>query len=127
MQLSLLQDLPGPESNFWDWQSQARCRGADPAVFFSSESEKCHTKRARERRAKELCRVCPVLAQCRAHALAVAEPFGVWGGLSEAERKDLIINQNRRPRSHYDRSMGGSVGQRARPGVVTASCSVAPT
>jgi WhiB family redox-sensing transcriptional regulator len=48
-----------------------------------------------------------VLARCREHALAVAEPFGVWGGLSESERTFLIINQRRRPRSHYDRSAGG--------------------
>ena len=43
----------------------------------------------REQRAKEMCRSCPVIAQCRSHALAVGEPYGIWGGLSEAERELL--------------------------------------
>jgi WhiB family redox-sensing transcriptional regulator len=44
----------------------------------------------RERRAIEICRQCPVMAQCRAHALEVAEPYGIWGGLSETEREFLL-------------------------------------
>ncbi len=40
--------------------------------------------------AKQVCRGCPVLEQCRRHALAVQEPYGVWGGLSEGERNDII-------------------------------------
>jgi len=92
MQLSLLHELPGAEADVWDWQSQARCRGADSSVFFSDEGERTRARRIRERRAKETCRTCPVIAQCRAHALNVAEPFGVWGGLSESDRI-LILRQ----------------------------------
>lgn len=33
---------------------------------------------------------CPVRAQCAAHALAVREPYGVWGGLTEDEREELM-------------------------------------
>ena len=33
---------------------------------------------------------CPVLQQCRSHALAVREPYGVWGGLTERERRALL-------------------------------------
>lgn len=40
----------------------------------------------REHRAKAICRECPVLAQCRDHALAVGEVYGIWGGMSESER-----------------------------------------
>ena len=44
----------------------------------------------REQRAKEMCRRCPVIEQCRSHALEVREPYGVWGGLSESERDMLL-------------------------------------
>lgn len=36
-----------------------------------------------------MCAACPVVAQCRSHALEVREPYGVWGGLTEAEREVL--------------------------------------
>ncbi|MTA96041.1 MAG: WhiB family transcriptional regulator, partial [Actinobacteria bacterium] len=45
--------------------------------------------------AKAICASCPVLAQCRDHALAVQEPYGIWGGLSEDERAELIARSNR--------------------------------
>ena len=41
------------------------------------------------RAAKEICLACPVLQQCRSHALAVREPYGVWGGLTEDERETV--------------------------------------
>ena len=47
----------------------------------------------RERRAKEMCRRCPVINQCRSHALEVGEPYGIWGGLSETER-DLLLKRD---------------------------------
>jgi WhiB family redox-sensing transcriptional regulator len=53
----------------------------------------------RERRAKEMCRQCPVMAQCRTHALEVAEPYGIWGGLSETERELLLKREIGRTRS----------------------------
>ncbi|MEP7333286.1 MAG: WhiB family transcriptional regulator, partial [Terracoccus sp.] len=39
--------------------------------------------------AKSVCDACPVMAQCRRHALEVREPYGVWGGLTEADREQL--------------------------------------
>lgn len=62
----------------------------DASVFFSPEGERGRARLNREHRAKALCRECPVLTQCRTHALEIAEPFGVWGGLSEADRHDLL-------------------------------------
>jgi WhiB family redox-sensing transcriptional regulator len=41
-----------------------------------------------------------VLDQCRRHALEVHEPYGVWGGLSEAERDEIIRGRTRRLRTH---------------------------
>lgn len=50
----------------------------------------------RELRAKQLCRQCPVITQCRTHALKVGEPYGIWGGLSESERELLLKSGLRR-------------------------------
>ena len=47
-------------------------------------------RQRREEAAKALCARCPVIEQCREHALAVQEPYGVWGGLSESERQQLL-------------------------------------
>lgn len=44
----------------------------------------------REQAAKALCQVCPVRAECAAHALAAREPYGVWGGFTETERIRLL-------------------------------------
>jgi WhiB family redox-sensing transcriptional regulator len=46
-----------------------------------------------------MCRRCPVMAQCRAHALEVGEPYGIWGGLSESERDLLLKREIGRVRS----------------------------
>ncbi len=79
-------ELPGPNSDMWDWQMKGRCRGVDSSVFFHPEGERGRARMQRERRAKALCHECPVIVACREHALTVAEPYGVWGGLSESER-----------------------------------------
>ncbi len=85
--------LPGPNADFWDWQMQAACRGLDSEMFFHPEGERGSAKEARERAAKALCATCPVMTQCRAHALKVREPFGVWGGLTESERAVIYEEQ----------------------------------
>jgi WhiB family transcriptional regulator, redox-sensing transcriptional regulator len=84
------EQLPGPNADIWDWQLQGLCRGVDSSVFFHPDGERGRARLQRERRAKEMCRTCPVMAQCRAHALDVGEPYGIWGGLSETERELLL-------------------------------------
>jgi WhiB family redox-sensing transcriptional regulator len=44
----------------------------------------------REVAAKTICGRCPVIAECAAHALAVREPYGVWGGMSEDDREAIL-------------------------------------
>ena len=88
--------LPGPMDHAWQWQRLGACRGMDSAVFFHPEGERGPARSGREAQAKQICASCPVLAQCRAHALAVHEPYGVWGGLSESER-DVIVRRQDRP------------------------------
>jgi|GEM_PF-1609025 len=85
-----LSRLPMPVWQEWEWQLQGSCREADPELFFSPDSERGAKRRAREEVAKSYCARCPVLEHCRAHALAVREPYGVWGGLTPAERDALV-------------------------------------
>lgn len=73
------------------WQESAACRGPLGNVFFPpTTTERKREKIAREARAKEICSACPVMMSCRAYALEIREPHGVWGGLSEQERRLLL-------------------------------------
>ena len=81
--------LPGPNADLWDWQLQAACRQVPPESFFHPEGERGSSRVTRDQAAKAVCSVCPVLAQCARHALAVREPYGVWGGMSEDEREAI--------------------------------------
>ncbi|AKE40408.1 WhiB transcriptional regulator [Corynebacterium kutscheri] len=67
-----------------DWVSQANCRHGDPDALF--------VKGAAQRRAAMICRQCPVLNQCRADALDNKVEFGVWGGLTERQRRAILRN-----------------------------------
>jgi WhiB family transcriptional regulator, redox-sensing transcriptional regulator len=78
--------LPGCNEELWEWQLHAVCRGMDSSVFFSPDTERGPRRRRREAAAKAICAGCPVIANCRAHALQVHEPYGIWGGLTENER-----------------------------------------
>ncbi|AHH98112.1 WhiB family transcriptional regulator [Kutzneria viridogrisea] len=93
-----LSRLPTPVAESWDWQLRAACRGRDNAVFFHPRNERGSHREERERHAKAICAHCPVLAQCREHALTVEETFGVWGGLGESELRDLIAYRRRTAR-----------------------------
>ena len=88
-----LRRLPGPQLEKWEWQVLGSCRGLDTELFFHPEGERGPRRERREREAKAVCATCPVLAACRAHALEVREPYGVWGGLSEHEREDVLASQ----------------------------------
>jgi WhiB family redox-sensing transcriptional regulator len=79
--------LPGPIADVWEWQFQGACRWVDPATFFHPEGERGPARRRRDDAAKAVCATCPVVTQCRRHALNVREPYGVWGGLTEQERE----------------------------------------
>lgn len=82
--------LPGPRPDFWEWQSEGACRGLDTEMFFHPENERGPRRANREAAAKAVCARCPVMAECAAHALRVREPYGIWGGLSESEREEIL-------------------------------------
>jgi len=62
------------------WMLEAKCLDADPEAFFPE-------KGGSTREAKRICATCPVRSECLDHALANDERFGIWGGLSERERR----------------------------------------
>ncbi|HEX2179955.1 MAG TPA: WhiB family transcriptional regulator [Actinomycetota bacterium] len=73
------------------WQDRAACKGMDPTIFFGPEhTEVVKEKRDREEAAKAVCRTCPVNQECLEHALDSKEAYGIWGGLTELERKALL-------------------------------------
>lgn len=82
--------LPGPIADLWEWQGRGLCRGRDSAQFFHPDGERGSSRRLRDGAAIELCRTCPVRSECAAYALRSHEPYGVWGGFTEAERLLLI-------------------------------------
>jgi WhiB family redox-sensing transcriptional regulator len=65
-----------------DWRDRALCAQTDPEEFFPE-------KGGSSRQAKKVCASCEVRAQCLEYALQHDERFGVWGGLSERERRRL--------------------------------------
>ncbi|MGM0720961.1 MAG: WhiB family transcriptional regulator [Actinomycetota bacterium] len=77
---------PGPgRGEELDWRAGAACRDVEPDLFFPTAVDGAALV-AEERRALAVCRVCPVLAACRAWAI-VEQPHGIAGGLTEDERR----------------------------------------
>ena len=64
------------------WAVQALCIGADLEMFFPPSG-------APAIEARQVCAMCPVRGQCLAYAITADEPFGIWGGLDQHERRQL--------------------------------------
>lgn len=73
---------PVDDENQLAWQTDALCAQTDPEAFFPE-------KGGSTRDAKRICTTCDVRAQCLEYALQNDERFGIWGGLSERERRKL--------------------------------------
>lgn len=86
--------LPAAVAQAWEWQRRGHCRGMDSAVFFHPDGERGLAREIRAAKAKTICRSCPVMVQCRRHALTAEEPFGIWGGLDETERHEIITHRH---------------------------------
>ncbi len=65
-----------------EWVSKALCRTTDPDELF--------VRGAAQRKVAEICRRCPVILECAADALDNHVEFGVWGGMTERERRALL-------------------------------------
>jgi WhiB family redox-sensing transcriptional regulator len=70
-----------------DWRDEAACLDADPELFFPDWG--VAAVRAQVKTAKLICRSCPVSATCLDWALASGQEAGIWGGLTEDERREL--------------------------------------
>ena len=73
-----------------DWAPAAACRGAQPDQLF--------VRGAEQNKAKQLCAGCPVRTECLAEALDNQIEWGVWGGMTERERRALL---RRRPNASW--------------------------
>ncbi|MFD9737866.1 WhiB family transcriptional regulator [Umezawaea sp. NPDC059074] len=80
-ELGVLTELYDPTDE-QDWQERALCAQTDPEAFFPE-------KGGSTREAKRICLGCEVRSECLEYALAHDERFGIWGGLSERERRKL--------------------------------------
>lgn len=68
------------------WSAQAKCQEVNPDELFVQGAE--------QNRAKVICKACPVRTECLADALDNQVEFGVWGGMTERERRAIL---KRRP------------------------------
>ena len=80
---------PGAQVWRWEWQLAAHCRGRDD-LFFHPHGEREPMRSERDSAARQVCAACPVRRECLAHAIESQEPYGLWGGKSEAEREVLV-------------------------------------
>ncbi|MFE9247938.1 WhiB family transcriptional regulator [Streptomyces sp. NPDC007088] len=91
------QRVPVPERDQDSpWHTEAVCRRDEAGLFFAPSKEPTAARLSREDAAKRVCAGCPVRVECREHALLQPEPYGVWGGLTAAERRVLLARRRRR-------------------------------
>jgi WhiB family redox-sensing transcriptional regulator len=77
-------------------QDAGSCRTADPDLFFDQAGELVTAWKARVTEAKAVCSGCPVRDECLAFALDTGQDFGIWGGLTEDERRAMLRQSARR-------------------------------
>ena len=73
-----------PDEN--DWQERGACRGIDVTLFFPVVEHEAYE-------AKAVCSMCPVRVRCLEFALSEGERFGIWGGYTTLERKELLAER----------------------------------
>jgi len=81
-EMGVLVDLFEATDDEQEWQERALCAQTDPEAFFPE-------KGGSTREAKRICLGCEVRSECLEYALEHDERFGIWGGLSERERRKL--------------------------------------
>jgi hypothetical protein len=82
MPTNVLVSLPDGDDEEMPWQERALCAQTDPEAFFPE-------KGGSTREAKRICESCEVRDECLSYALENDERFGIWGGMSEMERRRL--------------------------------------
>lgn len=80
-----------------NWQEEGLCRQVGGDLFYPGKGDPISA-----RAAKSVCRGCPVLVECGEHALEAREPFGIWGGMSERDRRLLRARRNREAAASHE-------------------------
>jgi WhiB family redox-sensing transcriptional regulator len=78
------------------WQRDAACRNLGSSLFFAPDGERASARRHREAAAKAVCAGCPVQLPCALYALATRQRYGMWGGLTEDDRRQPAADERRR-------------------------------
>lgn len=76
------------------WMERAACRGRDQTMFFPLQTGGANTAKA-----LQICETCVVTDECLQHALTAPEQYGVWGGKTEQELRQLRGQRKHRPPS----------------------------
>lgn len=77
------------------WTAEAACTGQTD-LFFAPYGERPEARRAREAEAFALCASCPVAVDCREYAFRIREEHGIWGGLTEGYRRQILRQRAKR-------------------------------
>jgi WhiB family transcriptional regulator, redox-sensing transcriptional regulator len=83
-------ELAAPPGDSEGWRDRAACRGTGPALFYDPDLTAVAA-------AKQVCATCPARAPCAAYAITAGEAHGVWGGLTEDERRRRPAGRRPRP------------------------------
>jgi WhiB family redox-sensing transcriptional regulator len=73
------------------WADGGNCAGVDPEIFFPHRGDSADLARA-------VCRGCPVASECLSYAIDTDQRFGIWGGLTPAQRRRLVRRHDLTPR-----------------------------
>jgi WhiB family transcriptional regulator, redox-sensing transcriptional regulator len=80
------------------WWTRAACASADPELFFPISYSGSALRQVA--RAKSICARCPIQQECLSYALGAGSVQGVWGGMTEEERRLLLLRRERPARVH---------------------------
>lgn len=85
------------EHHFPLFDNHALCSEVDPEVWFPENGGNAKYKTLEAEQARQLCRACPALVQCREYALKYTGLFGIWGALDPSQRRDIQKKLNITP------------------------------
>lgn len=96
--------IPEPLNDELAWQTEAACLGSNADLWFPERG-------ASTAEAKQICAGCAVREQCLAYALRAGIKFGVWGGLSERERRRIRTQRRLAATKHTTPASDATAGQ----------------
>ena len=102
--------LDGPIEVAEGWKLHGACRSSSPELFFPAGTTGLAAPDIEA--AKAICAVCPVRRECLRWAVATNQEFGIWGGTTEEERRELRRHWLRRTAASTNRPLRSSGGRR---------------